>query len=79
MVGKIRLFDPLLQVRHFTLVRVAFAKLLLDRLQLLAQDVLTLIFSNLGLRLAGDLVPQLKDLDFLGKKRIERTQQLDRR
>jgi hypothetical protein len=59
-------------MRDFTLFGVPFAKLLLDRLQLFAQHVFTLILPDFCLSIAIDLLPKLKNLYFFGQKRIER-------
>jgi len=54
--------DPLAELCDLRLVRVVLAELLLDRLQLLAQEVLALAFLHLGLDLRLDLRAELEDL-----------------
>jgi len=59
----LRLFDLLLDLFDFGAARVALAQLFLNRLELLAQIVLALIFVELGLHLRLDLVPKFEHLD----------------
>ena len=51
---------------------VAFAELLLDRLELLAQEVLALVLADLGLHLRLDLRAELEDLELLDQDAVER-------
>ena len=54
--------------------RVVLAELLLDRLHLLAQDVLALGLVHLGLDLALDAALQLEHLDLLGQELADHAQ-----
>src|SRR5271163_1643002 len=60
----LRLFDLLLDFFDFGTARVALAEFLLNRLKLLAQVILALIFVELGLHLRLDFVPEFEHLDF---------------
>ena len=51
LLWKVRLVDGLAQLGDLRLLLVALAELLLDRLQLLAQEVLALALLELGLDL----------------------------
>ena len=51
---------------------VAFAELLLDRLQLLAQEVLALVLADLRLHLRLDLRAELEHLELLDQDPVER-------
>ena len=51
---------------------VPLAELLLDRLQLLAQEVLALVLADLGLHLRLDLRSELEDLELLDQDAVER-------
>ena len=51
---------------------VALAKLLLDRLQLLAQEVLALVLADFRLHLRLDLRAELEDLELLDQQAVER-------
>ena len=51
---------------------VALAELLLDRLQLLAQEVLALVLADLGLHLRLDLRAELEHLELLDQHPVER-------
>ncbi len=51
---------------------VAFAELLLDRLHLLAQEVLALVLADLGLDLRLDLRTELEHLELLDQDPVER-------
>ena len=64
--------DLLAQLVDLGLLRVVLAQLALDRLQLLAQDVLALGLVHLGLDLGLDLALQLEDLDLAGEERARR-------
>ena len=64
----LRVLDPLAQLRD--LVALAFAELLLDRLQLLAQVVLPLRVGHLLLRLRLDLALQLEQRDLARQQRV---------
>ncbi len=50
---------------------VAFAEFLLDRLHLLAQEVLALVLADLGLDLRLNLGPELEHFEFLDQDAIE--------
>ena len=60
--GRSARVDPLAQLARSRPARVALAELLLDRLQLLAQEVLALALLHLGLDLRLDLRAELEDL-----------------
>ena len=63
LLGKLELLQPLAQLVDLGLLRVALAELLLDRLQLLAQEVLALALLHLGLDLRLDLRAELDHLE----------------
>ena len=69
LVGHGRLLDLLAQLGGLGDRRIVLAELLLDRLHLLAQDVLALGLVHLGLDLGLDSALQLEDLDLLGEER----------
>jgi hypothetical protein len=50
---------------------VAFAELLLDRLELLAQEVITLVLADLRLHLALDLRTELEHFELLDQQAVE--------
>ena len=60
-------FDLLAQLVDLGLLRVVLAQLALDRLELLAQDVLALGLVHLGLDLGLDPALQLEDLDLVAR------------
>ena len=62
LLGQLRLVEPLAQLVHLGLLGVALAELGLDRLQLLAQEVLALALLHLGLDLRLDLRAELEHL-----------------
>ena len=62
VLGKLRLLDLCAQLGELRLLLVRLAELLLDRLQLLAQEVLPLGLVHLLLHLGLDLRSQLEDL-----------------
>ena len=68
LVGHRRLLDLLAQLGRLGDGRVVLPQLLLDRLHLLAQDVLALGLVHLGLDLGLDAALQLEHLDLLGKE-----------
>ena len=72
---KLRVFHPLSQLGD--LVAFAFAQLLLDRLQLLAQVVPTLRVGHFLLRLRFDLAFELQQLDLARQRVRDRLQLLD--
>jgi hypothetical protein len=78
MVGKVCLLDLLLEAGHLVFLFISFAEFLLNCLELFAEDIFALALPDLGLRVAGDLVPELKNLDFLRKRCIQGPQQLGR-
>src|SRR5207237_8002410 len=55
--------EPLAQLVDLGLLGIALAQLLLDRLQLLAEEELALALLELGLHLRLDLRPELEDLE----------------
>ena len=61
--GQVERFEPLAQLVDLGLLGVAFAQLLLDRLQLLAEEELALALLHLGLDLRLDLCPQFQNLE----------------
>ena len=62
VLGQVLRLDLLAQLGQLGLLLVAFAELLLDRLQLLAQEELALALLHLGLNLRLDLRAELDDL-----------------
>ena len=62
VLGQREALEPLPQLGDLRLLRVALAELLLDRLQLLAQEVLPLALLHLGLHLRLDLRAELEHL-----------------
>ena len=74
---QLRVLDPLAQLGE--LVALAFAELLLDRLELLAQVVLALRVGHLLLRLRFDLALQLEQRNLArqrGRHRLELLEQV---
>ena len=69
-----RRLDLLAQLGQLLAALVAFAQLLLDRLQLLAQVVLPLRLGHLALDLRVDLRPELEDLRLLRERLDQRLQ-----
>ena len=59
MVRKIGFLNLLFELGDPVPFSLVLAELLLNRLQLFAKDILSLGLADLGLSLAGDLVPQL--------------------
>src|SRR5688572_5288236 len=74
-LGQVRVLDALAQLLE--LVAFAFAQLLLDRLHLLAQVVLTLRVGHLLLRLRFDLAFELEQRDFALQSGGDRLQLLE--
>ena len=70
------LLDLVAQLVDLGLLRVVLAQLALDRLELLAEDVLPLGLVHLGLDLVLDLPLQLEDLDLAGEERRDELQAL---
>ena len=68
--------DLLAELVDLGLLRVVLAQLALDRLELLAEDVLPLGLVHLGLDLALDLPLELEDLDLAGEERGDELQPL---
>ena len=64
LLGELRLVDPILELGHLVATVLAFAELLLDRLQLLVQVVLALGFLHLALDAIANPLFDLKDPDF---------------
>ena len=60
---EVRLRDALLEPVEVALVAVVLAELLLDGLELLAKDVLALVFAHLLLDLGVDALAHLEDLE----------------
>ena len=63
VLRQVELGEPLPQLVDLRLLRVTFSELLLNRLQLLAQEELPLALLQLRLHLRLDLRPQLEDLE----------------
>ena len=63
-----RLRDAVLERVEIALVAVVLAELLLDRLELLAKDVLALVFPHLLFDLRVDPLAHLEDLELAGEK-----------
>ena len=64
-------FDLLAELVDLLGLVVALAELLLDRLHLLAQEVLALVLADLRLHLRLDLRAELEDLELLGQDAVE--------
>ncbi len=64
-------FDLLGELFDFLRLVVAFAELLLDRLHLLAQEVLALVLADLGLHLRLDLRTELEDFELLDQDAVQ--------
>ena len=79
LLGQARLLDPLAQLVDLGLLLVALAELLLDRLELLAQEVLALALVDLGLDLGLDLGAELDHLELAGEDLGEAAEPLVRR
>ena len=67
VLGELGRLEPLAQLGDLRLLLVALAQLLLDRLELLAQEVLALPLVDLGLDLGLDLRPELDHLELAGE------------
>jgi hypothetical protein len=67
LLGQLGGLQALAQLGDLGLLLVALAQFLLDRLQLLAQEVLTLALVELRLDLRLDLRPELDHLEFAGE------------
>ena len=76
VLGQLRRLDPLAQLVDLGLLLVALAELLLDRLQLLAQEVLALALVDLRLDLRLDLGAELDHLELAGEDLREAAQPL---
>ena len=70
-LGHPRRFDLLAQLLDFLGLVVAFAELLLNRLHLLAQEVLALVLADLRLHLRLDLRPELEHLELLDQDPVQ--------
>ena len=68
--------DALAELGDLRLLRVVLAELLLDRLQLLAQEILALPLLHLGLNLGLDLRSELEDLELAVEDRRHGAQPL---
>jgi hypothetical protein len=62
-LGQLDLLDAGLELLELSLLGIAFTELLLNRLQLLAQEVLALALLHLGLDLRLNLGSELEDLE----------------
>ncbi len=71
-----QLAETLAQLVHFRLLGVGLAELLLDRLELLAEEVLALPLLHLRLHLRLDLRAQLEDLELATQDRRDLPQAL---
>ena len=76
LLGQLRLLDPLAQLVDLGLLLVALPQLLLDRLQLLAQEVLALALVDLRLDLRLDLGAEPHHLQLAGEDLREPAQPL---
>ena len=72
LVGHAGRFDLVAQLLDLLGLVVALAQLLLDRLHLLAQEVLALVLADLGLHLRLDARPEFEDLELLDQDPVER-------
>ena len=77
LVGHAGGLDLVAQLVDLGLLRVVLAQLALDRLELLAQDVLALGLVHLGLDLGLDPALQLEDLDLVGEEVRDELEALD--
>ncbi len=66
--GQVRLGDSLLEAVEIALISVVFSELFLDGLELLAKDVLALVFAHLLLDLGVDALAHLEDLELPGEQ-----------
>ena len=71
-IGHAGRFDLGAQLVDLLGLLVPFAKLLLDRLELLAQEVLALVLADLGLDLRLDARAELEDFQLLDQDPVER-------
>ena len=76
VLGQLQLGELRAQLVHLGLLLVALAELLLDRLQLLAQEVLALALLHLRLDLRLDLRAELDHLELTAEDRRDRAQAL---
>ena len=75
IVGQVGLFETFAKLFSLGLFAgLVVAEFLLDRLHLLAEDVVALRFVHLVLCLRGDLRTDLHDLDLAGKRRVGQRQ-----
>jgi hypothetical protein len=65
---EVRLGDAILEAVEIALVAVVLAELLLDGLELLAEDVFSLVFAHLLLDLGVDALAHLEDLELAGEE-----------
>ena len=70
-VGHARGFDFLAQLFDLLGLIVAFAQLLLDRLQLLAEEIFALVLPDLRLHLRLDLRSELEHFGFLDEQAVQ--------
>jgi len=68
LARELRLRDALLDTVEIALIAVVLAELLLDRLELLAKDVLALVLPHLLLDLGVDALAHLEDLELAREK-----------
>ena len=76
VLGQLERLEPLAQLVDLRLLGVALAELVLDRLQLLAEEELALALLHLRLDLRLDLRPELQDLELSVQDRRDRAQPL---
>ena len=70
-LGQARGFDLLAQLLDFLRLVVAFAELALNRLELLAQEVVALVLADLRLHLRLDLRAELEHLELLDEQAVQ--------
>jgi hypothetical protein len=76
LLGQVCLLDALAQLVELRLLLVLLPQLLLDRLELLAEEILPLPLVDLGLDLGLDLRSELDDLELASEDLGEATQPL---
>ena len=76
LLGQLQLLEPLAELVDLGLLVVALAELLLDRLQLLAEEVLALALLHLRLDLGLDLRAELDHLELAAEDARDRVQPL---
>ena len=73
-VGQAGRVELLAQLVDLARLIVAFAQFLLDRLELLAQEVVALVLADLGLHLRLNLRPELEHLELLDQLPVQQIQ-----